>query len=111
MKKHIGETRETVKPPQHQTIIIALTAPLRLHSFVSHRFHLILLDSFITTKNATISPILAIFTLFSTISIRTAEQNATQTTLNATLIEHYVVKRKLYSERLLVNLLFSHFPR
>lgn len=53
MKKHISETRETVKPSQHQTVAIALTALYRLYSFFSHRFYSILHPSFITTKNAT----------------------------------------------------------
>lgn len=63
MKKHIGETRETVKPSQHQTVAIALTALYRLHSFISHRFYSILHPSFITTKNATLFAHLAIFAL------------------------------------------------
>lgn len=63
MKKHIGETRETVKPSQHQTVAIALTALSRVHSFISHRFYSILHPSFITTKNATLFAHLAIFAL------------------------------------------------
>lgn len=39
MKKHIGETRETVKPPYPSLTKIALTAPSRLHSLIPHRFH------------------------------------------------------------------------
>lgn len=63
MKKHIGETRETVKPSQHQTVAIALTALSRVHSFISHRLYSILHPSFITTKNATLFAHLAIFAL------------------------------------------------
>lgn len=93
MKKHIGETRETVKPSQHQTVAIALTALYRLHSFISHRFYSILHPSFITTKNATFLPIWPFSPSFLAISCRTTEQNATPTTLNATVREHNIVRK------------------
>lgn len=93
MKKHIGETRETVKPSQHQTVVIALTALSRVHSFISHRFYSILHPSFITTKNATLFAIWPFSPSFLVISCRTTEQNATPTTLNATVREHNIVRK------------------
>lgn len=93
MKKHIGETRETVKPSQHQTVAIALTALSRVHSFISHRFYSILNPSFITTKTPHFLPIWPFSPSFLAISCRTTEQNATPTTLNATVREHNIVRK------------------
>ena len=110
MKKHIGETRETVKPSQHQTVAIALTALYRLHSFLIGFIRFSTPHSS-QQKTPHFLPIWPFSPSFLAISCRTTEQNATPTTLNATVREHNIVRKGTAFQKILSALLTSLFPR
>ena len=93
MQKHIGETRETVKPPYPSLTKIALTAPTRLHSLIPHRFHGSPRPSSMHPKTAPFWPFWAILTPI-------LEQNSAPATQNAAVAEFNILLNGINKKRL-----------